>query len=304
MKSIKHLSLNYYLAIFVVIVVSSCGGQDDEKSVSEYEDVKFTANEFIENIFYKNFKQAELFCDNISKGSVRKLENFQFEFRNIYFNRIDTCEITKNAATCVCMYEDYDAKEYEQVLELIKYNGEWLVNFVLDETFDNIFLYEYETDFFEEDKKWSHEVLQMESRDYLKQLLSQFNSNDLVLGHTTSFDLKELDENLKNNSSFLMESNVEFNLLKFYNAYVFDDGTVDEVSIAISSSLDEDMDNYYKDIVDILSSELGTPYNLKSLSKGDYHQAKNIRWFIKGFNEVLEVAYINQRVVISMKAVV
>jgi len=93
------------LSFIFTLFLTNCSSKEEEK-VSEYEELVYTGEEFLQNMFTKNFKRAESFCDNASKNSVRKLANFKYDFRNVYFKKIDTCIIAKNTAECVCVYED------------------------------------------------------------------------------------------------------------------------------------------------------------------------------------------------------
>jgi hypothetical protein len=291
MKSMKQQSLHFFLPIFIGVLMGACGGKETEK-VSEYDELKYTATEFLENIFYKNFKRSELFCDNISKGSVRKLENFQYDFRNIYFKGIDTCIITKNTATCTCLYEDYDSEEHKQTLELKKYNGEWLVHFVLDESFDNIFLYDYSNEPFKGEGKWNHLGFDMETDIFVKELLETLNSNKLVIGHTSNIELDSIDFNIIKNDGYTADSKVIVGDFQFKQKYSMTDSKIDSYSCDIQNFTENDMQFYYKALVGICIKELGKPFNVREAdNKFGYHNFHQLRWFIKGYNEILELSF-------------
>jgi hypothetical protein len=291
MKSMSHLRLTFFLPIIIGFILTSCEDKE-EKKVSEYDDIKYTATEFLEHVFFKKFKKAELFCDNVSKGSVRKLANFQYDFKNIYFRGIDTCIVTKNTAECTCLYEDYDSDEYEQILHLEKLNGEWLVHFVLGESFDNIFLYDYSNDVFKGDGKWNHLSIDNKSNVFFKNLIGTLNSNKIVIEHTTSDEVDSIDFNIQNNDGYFADSKVVVDDFQIKQNYSMTDGKIDSYKCVIQNFSENDMQFYYKALVDLCVSELGTPFNVKdSENTLGYHNFHSLRWFIKGYNEVLELNF-------------
>ena len=294
----------YFFTALLWSSMISCGSEEDKK-VSVYEDVKFAASEFLINITYKNFKRAELFCDNASKSSVRKLKNFENDYLAIIFKEIDTCTITKNNAECTCLFENGIGDEIKQTIQLKKYQEEWLVNFVLEENFDNIYVYEFDNLPFEEGEKWQHQELHFEAREYLVGYIASLNSNKLVIDHTPSFDLNKVDQNIHNNSIYLLESSVDFGFLNISNTYELSSAVVTEVTSALSVNANEDIKKYYKDIVSVLSKELGRPYNLKKdIKENDFFKYQSLRWFIKGYNEILELRYVNSEVLIKLHSAI
>lgn len=299
-----HKTIFYFFTALILSVMISCESEE-EKKVSVYEDVKYTADEFVRSITYKNFKQAELFCDNASKSSVRKLNNFEDDYLTISFKEIDTCILDKNNAECTCVFENGGGEEIIQTIQLNKYKSEWLVNFVLEENFDNVFLYEYANKPFGENIKWYHQELHIEARDYLVNYVSLLNSNKVVLDHTASFDLNRIDPNIHNNSIYLLESSVDFGLLNISNTYELSATVVTEISCALSVDGTEDIKKYYKDVVSVLSKELGRPYNLKKdIKENDFFKYQSLRWFVKGYNEILELRYVNEEVLINLQSAI
>lgn len=300
MKLLQQLILILSLLFFVM----SCGA-DETKEVSEYDELKYTATEFSESIFYKDFERAELFCDNASKGSVRKLANFQFDFRSIYFRGIDTCIITKKTAKCICTYENYDSDLFEQTLALRKYKGEWLAHFVLDESFDNIFLYDYSNKVFKGEGKWNHLDFDTATYAVIKDVLASINSNKIVIKHTAASDLKLVDDNLDNTDDYYADSKIVVDGFQIKRKYSMEDGKLDSYEIDILTFTENDMQFYYKKIVSMCMDEFGTPFNIKEEdNKHGYHNFHNLRWFVKGYNEVIELTFSPGVFIITLKKVV
>lgn len=300
MKLLKQITLVFLIPMFIV----SCGS-DKEGKVSEYDELKFTAEEFLDNLFNKNFKRAELFCDNSSKGSVRKLSSFEFDFRNVYFRGVDTCVITKNTAECICSYENYDADLFEQTLVMKKYNGEWLAHFVLDENFDNIFLYDYSNKVFKGEGKWNHLDLDTATYSFVKDVLAVINSNKLVIDYTSSGDLKLIDEDLDNVDDYYAESKVTIDGFQFKRKYSMEYGKLESYVLDIQNFTENDMQFYYKALVAMCLEEFGTPFNIKEEeNKYGYHNFHSLRWFVKGCNELVELNFSPGVFIITLKKVV
>ncbi len=292
------------LSFIFTLFLTNCSSKEEEK-VSEYEELVYTGEEFLQNMFTKNFKRAESFCDNASKNSVRKLANFKYDFRNVYFKKIDTCIIAKNTAECVCVYEDYSSNEFKQTLVLKKYKKEWLVHFILDENFDNIFLYDYSSKPFKGEGKWNHLNFKPASNEYVLKLLKMINSNQLVMGHTDINQIEQIDENVKDSDNYFVDSEVVLDSLRFVRNYNLDYGTLETFVCKVNILSEEDLQFYYKSLVSSCVDEFGEPFNIKAAdNQYGYHNFHALRWFIKGYNEVVELNYSPGVFTITLKSVI
>jgi hypothetical protein len=213
--------------------------------------------------------------------------------------------ITKNVAECTCTYENYDADLFEQTLVMKKYKGEWLAHFILDENFDNIFLYDYTNKVFKGEGKWNHLDFDTATYAFVKDILALINSNALVINHTSSGDVVLIDDNIDEADEYYADSKVNVDGFQFKKKYSMQNGKLESFVVDIQTFTEDDMQFYYKALVKMCVAEFGEPFNVKeSENKHGLHNFHSLRWFIKSHNEVVELNFSPGAFIITLKKVV
>ncbi len=195
-KKIKNLKFGLYFLFLLSILSCNSSEEKEEKTeneVSEYEDIKFTAEQFLNNLYYMNVNEALLFCDNASKSSVKKLST-QFNYFNATnLESIDTCIIANKNAYCNCIFVNSENLKFEKKLYLKKYGKDWLVSFLLDENFDNIYVNDYSYEKLDKISKTPLSLTETQ-KSHTKNIFKLINSNDLVINFTGVEYLKTVDK--------------------------------------------------------------------------------------------------------------
>lgn len=280
----------YFIVLFSVFSCSSSNEKENKNSdeTSEYEDLKFTAEQFLYKLYYMNVDDAFLFCDNASKSSVKKLSN-QFSYFNAKnLESIDTCIIDNKNAYCNCIFVNSENLKFEKKLYLKKYGKDWLVHFILDENFDNIYVYDYSYEKLTTQSK-SHLSFSDTQKEHIRTIFKRINSNDIIINFSTIEDIKKadlyateminksfnseiIDENLKIEANYYQENNNLYSVI--HDLFI------------------ENHKDYYQSFLDIAVDELGMPFNVpENTSQKDLSSFKSLRWFVKSYNELVTVHF-------------
>lgn len=299
----KNIQLGFYLLFLLSILSCSSSEEKEEKNeneVSEYDDIKFTAAQFLNNLYYLNVKDAFLFCDNISKGNVKKLSNQFGSFNSTKLDKVDTCIIQNKNAYCNCTFVNGENLRFVKKLHLKKYEKEWLAHFILDENFDNIFVYDYSYEKLDQISKNPLSLTETQL-EHIKNVFNLINSSDLVINFTGVEYLKSVDENVKVLISKSLSSEINDANLKIVNNYFQED------NIIINASVDIYIENhldYYQEFLNIAVEEMGMPFNIpENTSQKDLNSFKRLRWFVKSYNEMITINFFKNYINISLQQI-
>lgn len=288
--------LNILLLIFIAQLNVSCSekkeetsavkeeGHDDEK---EEESVVQTAEQFLENLLNYNFEEAIKQSTKSSYSSVKLISKYVGAYTSIYEVDVKECEVEKEEAICMCEFVYYDDGEAEQEVKLKKFDGEWLVDFQLGITIDNVFLYNYGYEPHGRSDDGHQIDLGGEERNELIQTIDKIVSSDIKIGFSTPENVESI-EPLYEEILDYGYGDLEVGRLMISTYYTFEDDLLFSFYTELTSIDDSfDVNQYAQDIIELINSKLSTPFNMPDDFDGDFYKARELRWFIKGYNEVL-----------------
>lgn len=287
-----YYSLLLKSVVLLLILFTSCSEQKKVEKINEEVASTLAATEFMKSIFYQDFFSANKHCNNASKVFVKKLEQYGWMFRNVYFVTVDTCVVNKNEAECTCEYQNTDGETYQQTLSMIKYEEGWKANFLLGTNFDNIFLYDYSNKQFYGDGKWNHLSFSPALSLEIEKALKTLNSNNLVVNHTTLYDVYVGDSLASGEAESFKSSKILLDGFQLGKQYNLENNVLTSVVFNLQNYEMMDMQFYYKTCVEMLMKEFGHPFNIKpSDVTAGYHNFHALRWFLKNRNEILELRF-------------
>lgn len=275
------------------LVMMSCGREEEGAASGadsvDVKTVKKVSTDFLEHIFDRNFEGAEKFCTKASYSSLKKLHKAQDEFLSIYLKGIDSCSVdstSRKTAICFCELSYFNEESFIKPISLEKFGDEWLVQFELDKTFDNVFLYDYSFALQNSIKDVDQEKFDSTEVVGIKKRLSELNSSYTKLGFSQYSTVQKIDSLLDGSDSYAYS---DFNVGRFVmsSSYDFGNELLSYYMEVDNLGHSADMTAYYQDFVRIMVEVFGEPFNVSELADAELHEYMELRWFVKGYNEVL-----------------
>jgi hypothetical protein len=286
------INKTFYTLLIVVLslVVFSCSEEKKEDDPAEKEEkteeVEAVANEFFSSLMSNNFQYSKGLVTKASYSSVNFLSKVSYAFVSVYFEGVESCEVEENKATCICEFGYYGENRIQREITLEKFEEEWLIDFRLGENFDNIFLYNYGYSEVEE-TEGAKLSLDPATKDLLKDQVVRFTSSSVKVGFSTPEDIAAADLNYDGGTTY-GTSEYDSELLTISTAYDFDDGRLSSAYVTIDNQdYEQEAAQYFEDIYKVMTSQLGTPFNLPNNPKVGPEDVMELRWFVKGYNEIL-----------------
>lgn len=295
-KGIEGMNLRAIQFILLMItVISFTGCTEDNKAEKEKltteeeeENINEVVNEFFYSIYANDFEASKKLATKASYSSLNFLSKASGYFESNYFSNIISCEIENDEATCLCEFGYYDQIPAQQNVSLKKFDGEWLVDLRLVENFENIFLYDYG---YSLNSRITEDVVQLPFEDEviieIKSLLERILSSNIKLGFSSSLDVAKVDSLFSGNSKY-GSSNWENDDFSMVTSYEFTNGKLNYCAVEIDdANYSVNMDQYVKSLCEVMKSTLGEPFNVPEEYQDQMEQIFELRWFIKGYNEML-----------------
>lgn len=284
--------VNILLIGALVLFTLACGGAEEkEKEEDSPDTVEDEIAEMVSDFFIAledyNFDKARSYVTKGSYSSIKFLDKISSDFVAFYFVEVKSCQTKYDQGTCICEFDYFNEEPIERVVEVEKYEDEWLIKFELGDNFDNIFVYDYGYNL----NKNLEGVIQIPlSSDFkmgIEELLDRIGSSYVKLGFSSLDNIMTADPGYEGSTAYGY-SDYSYETGTIHSSYDFYDQKLTSCSVSIDGrDVGEDIHQYYGAIYSIIESRYGKPFNLPESLMDDPIQMQEMRWFIKSYNELL-----------------
>jgi len=278
-----------WLVLIMMLSLFSC-----KKDKTAEKHLRLNATQFLQNYYQGFFKSVEPFCDQTTKDFIAYLDKKDNAFyRASSLKEIDSIvKIGKDTARVFYQYFNLSNTLDTNSL-LMVFNKKWLAHI---ENKNDIDFYKYVYDYsLIPEEQGVKEVLtedeKTELNRFLAILIKQINHPKMVVGILNKeavhyFDIPDIENYREDYTRFWRE----FSNFAVYASLEFNNGNgteLSEINYFISEINRYNNLGYYNYIKKKLIEAYGMPYHLP-LHKST-EQYVSLRWFIKGYNEMLEL---------------
>jgi hypothetical protein len=294
------------------------------KEEKELAEIKKTAKNFCTQLANKNYSKMSLYSDKSTQAFFKEIKDADDRFlNNLTFIQVDTCTTDVNTAYCTCLFEN----NYEDVvttISLIKYTTGWLVHLVWNHEYPNPFImntsHELRTIFPEETPQISDSLTAIELQEILDYSLSLIHFPEVIINY---MEKERLRTNLilpSRNSRIDLTTAItygkiiekdEYKTLVNYSNFTFganhmftSNKILEGINFTFSPEDKDQIIAYFQSLALLISQKYGLPYNInKSSTENQLYHYKQLKWFVKGFNEELVLMNGNSTLELMLVAV-
>lgn len=303
----KKLLLYFFSVLISLGVLSSCSkNEEDKKEETEstkeetIEEVEKVTFEFFDALFLEDFKACKDRATKASYSSLNFLSKNTDEFEGMYFQEVVSCEVTDNKATCLCEFVYYGQEPIEKEISLDKFEDEWLIDFRLGKSIDNIFMYDYGYSINTRVEDVEQLPFNTEVTKELKKVVDRIKSSSVKLGFSYSSDITKVDSLYDGSSIYGVSEWISSDFV-ITTTYDFEDERLSFCTVEITNNdYNVDMDQYVVAMGELLKDKLGKPFNVPNEFLDKLSEIYELRWFVKGYNEMLTLRVASGYFVITL----
>lgn len=300
--------LNILLIVALALFNLACGEDEEKEKEADVPDTvedeiaKMVSTFFIALEDY-NFDEARNYVTKGSYSSIKFLDKISDDFLSVYLVEVKSCQTKYDHGTCICEFDYFDEESIERVVEVEKYEDEWLIRFELGENFDNIYVYDYGYNLNKNIAGLPQVSLSQTFEEGMEELLTRLGSSYVKLGFSSPENVMSMDANYEGQETYGY-SEYLFEECLIYTTYDFYDGKLSACSVNIGGrDTGEDVNQYLNAIYSLIEEKYGKPFNLPESLQEDPVQVREMRWFIKSYNEMLILQSFNDYLQLSIQEI-
>lgn len=278
-------------SFFLLFLGASCTSDDEADLEKQEENIAELVDTFFYNLLSYEFVATKEMVTKSSYSSLDFLNKASMDFLQLNLIKVDSCVIDGKKASCLCEFEYYGGDVVSKRINLGKYDDEWLIDFQVGKNFDNIFIYNYG---YSLNRKWK-DLDQIEldtiAATEIKKVLSRMKSGMMKLGFSSFDEIKSVDDGYEGNYSY-GSSVSDVSGLRITSTYTFYEERLETFVVNIENSGEEtDVNIFAQSISRLFTDVLGAPFNVPTDQMQKMHELKELRWFIKSYNEILILTF-------------
>lgn len=288
------MKIQQYISLFLLALLFAC---TEGELIEDVENPAWVAEKFYEAFAEKDFERAAYYCDKPSKTTLESYSYVASYMPDQKFESVDSCELYQEHAYCYCKYKDEDSVSQTEKLLLRNYGKIWKVHFTKGGfgSADESVLYDTKPELHEEAPENIFPLIKEEKTDLDSVLSSAFrfmDDVDVVIPFFNESNIGDKDElatkeysydNYYVRRDYLQTASVVFK-------YYFTEEVLTNYEIIISDIESRNTFATYQYLLEKIEDYYGAPYNTEKIAKEDWFRYKEIKWFLKGYNEELIVS--------------
>lgn len=299
----------YFLFIACLpIFITSCSCERNANE-EKFDEPAWVADKFYNAYSHKDFEEAAYYCDKHSKNSLESISYQSNYMEDVQFIKVDSCDLFEEHAYCYCRYKDSDSIEQVDKLLLRNYNEIWKVHFSkggFNQNTETSILYRKKAEINNEAPEMIQNVADDELRildSLLFSITSFINDVDIVIGFFEEDRLmsKEMLAYKVNSYDDYYTKKNHPDLLEAEYRYYFMDGILTKYEAILYDVKSRNIYGVFDYISHLLRKEYGDPYNMDKISSEDWYKYKEIKWFLKGYNEEIVLSVNNNEVTLLLR---
>ncbi len=298
------------LILGALFAFSACSGEDsddvkDEKEQKEEKEedavdkekikAEKEASEVVSKFFYAvaalDFEKSKKYVTKASYSSLNFLSKIADDFAAVSFSEVKSCDLKDKKVTCICEFNYFGGEVVQREIVAEKYEDEWLLDFQLGVNFDNIFVYNYGNKLNPRWEDTTQIALDSTTLQSIGGIIDRITSGKLKIGFSSSEDILAIDPAFEGGSTY-GSSYLEIGDVSVTTSYNFFDNYLET---CYTSLIHKDeavgMNPYAESLCQFFVQKLGKPFNVSEDQVENLEEMLELRWFVKGYNEVLTLQF-------------
>jgi len=282
-----------YIIFVIPFLIGGCSCEREKNDGFEVTSPGWVSTQFYKAYADKDYYSAMDYCDKASEDKLEIEYYYSDNIADIDFVKVDSCDEYQDHAYCYCNYIEEDSLSKTDKLLLRNFNGIWKVHYDPETSKGESNLYSNKADLrddYSESPAPITEIIMSNLDSVINESIRIINHTDVVVGFLSPYDLADVCRGALKESSYddHYVKRTYLDRLEASSTFYFTSGM--ELNRFEMVVLDVDSwkrDGVYQYMIDKLISEYGAPYNSGNIPTNELYKYKEIKWFLKGYNEEL-----------------